>query len=68
MDYTYSNVRKIISKAQEEGSYISFIFKDNKDNIQLTITNNTEVIYEQFHMWVQTIWIDYSDIVNIEVI
>ena len=33
MDYTYSNVRKIISKAQEEGSYISFIFKDNKDNI-----------------------------------
>ena len=41
MDYSYSEVRKIINKAQEEGSYISFIFKDNTS---LTITNDTEVI------------------------
>lgn len=69
MDYSYSEVRKIINKAQEEGSYISFIFKDNTS---LTITNDTEVIYEQFHMYVRTvidiIWIDYSDIANIEII
>ena len=61
--------RKIISKAQEEGSYISFIFKDNTS---LTITNDTEVIYAQFHMYVRTvidiIWIDYSNIANIEII
>ena len=69
MDYSYSEVRKIINKAQEEGSYISFIFKDNTS---LTITNDTEVIYEQFHMYVRTvidiIWIDYSNIANIEII
>ena len=69
MDYSYSEVRKIINKAQEEGSYISFIFKDNTS---LTITNDTEVIYAQFHMYVRTvidiIWIDYSNIANIEII
>ena len=69
MDYFYNEVRKIVSKAQEEGSYISFIFKDNNS---LTITNDTEVIYAQFHMYVRTvidiIWIDYSNIANIEII
>lgn len=69
MDYFYNEVRKIISKAQEEGSYISFKFKDNTS---LTITNDTEVIYAQLHMYVRTvidiIWIDYSNIANIEII
>lgn len=69
MDYFYNEVRKIISKAQEEGSYIRFKFKDNTS---LTITNDTEVIYAQFHMYVRTvidiIWIDYSNIANIEII